>query len=125
MKHNKHTILLAHGSRDMRWTQPFEDIASRAKENNEAISLAYMELASPDLSEAVGNAKRAGASSITVLPLFFAAGKHLREDVPATLHKLSQHLDVNIQLLPPIGEYADFQTAMVNAIDTLLNEKSE
>lgn len=125
MKYTDHTILLAHGSRDIRWTEPFEVIASKAKKQCNAVSLAYMELAEPNLEQAIKQAKAAGANKIVILPLFFAAGKHLREDVPAMLDEISRGEDIAITLLPPIGEQADFQTAIVDTIGKLLIKHSE
>jgi sirohydrochlorin cobaltochelatase len=50
-------ILIAHGSRDPRWQQPFEQLLQRLKQAKPgaAIELAYMEFAEPTLLQ-VANA---------------------------------------------------------------------
>jgi len=115
-KEYDHIILLAHGSPDPLWKQPFESlyqqVAQTYGENN--VSLAYMELTSPsleDVVEALGNEVR----HIAVLPLFLAVGRHLRHDVPAQIATL-QTADLHIELLPPIGDDDLVKQAMQTVI---------
>lgn len=121
MMHFDHTILLAHGSRDKRWAAPFETIIASASQRHSEVSLAYMELSSPSLEQAVSRAHRKGAKRIAVLPLFFAAGKHLREDVPTMLTEISSGTGAEVTLLPPVGEQPEFLTAINGIIDKLLS----
>ena len=119
-----HTILLAHGSRDKRWVKPFKTIiTSASQQQHSAVSLAFMELASPGLEQAVTEACQTGARRIAVLPLFFAAGKHLRESVPVMLAEISATSGAELTLLPPIGEHPEFLAAVTRIIDNLLATK--
>jgi sirohydrochlorin cobaltochelatase len=122
MTHYDYTILLAHGSRDARWTEPFEAITSGTAEHQDRITLAFMELSSPSLARAISDATHAGAKNIAVLPLFFAAGKHLREDVPAMILEIAKTSAAKIDLLPAIGEHPAFQNAIRGIIENLLTE---
>lgn len=123
MKKFDHTILLAHGSRDKRWAKPFETIINEVSGQHSAVSLAFMELSSPTLEEAITTAYGRGAKDIAILPLFFAAGKHLREDVPGMIESISAPLEARIELLPPIGEHPEFLRTVTNIVGDLLTSR--
>lgn len=97
-------LLLAHGSSDQRWCQTFEALAAPTLASLPEARVAYMELAEPSLEAEVTSAVADGITEIRVVPLFLAAGRHLRKDVPAMLEDYRQRHGVNITLLPPIGE---------------------
>lgn len=97
-------LLLAHGSSDPRWCQTFETLAGPTLDMLPQARVAYMELAEPSLEAEVEKAAAEGITDIRVVPLFLAAGRHLRKDVPAMLEAYRQRLGVTIELLPPIGE---------------------
>lgn len=81
-------ILFAHGSRDAEWQAPFERMLERLRTHlpaNAPAALAYLEFCSPTLSEAALAVARAGASQVVVVPMFLAAGGHLRADVPEAI----------------------------------------
>ena len=97
-------LLLAHGSSDRRWCDTFEALARPTLESLPEARVAYMELAEPSLEAEVEQAVADGVTDIRVVPLFLAAGRHLRKDVPAMLAGYRERLGVDITLLPPIGE---------------------
>lgn len=97
-------LLLAHGSSDPRWCETFEHLAAPTLASLPQARVAYMELAEPSLEAEVERAASEGITHIRVVPLFLAAGRHLRKDVPAMLEEYRQRLGVDIALLPPIGE---------------------
>ena len=77
--HDNALILLAHGSRDPRWREPFEALeATLASRLKRPTRLAYMELCDPLLTDTIDALAADGAARIDILPLFFAAGRHLR-----------------------------------------------
>jgi sirohydrochlorin cobaltochelatase len=105
-------ILVAHGSRDVRWRAPFERLERElAVEAN--VRLAYLELSQPDFAAAVQAAVQAGARELRVLPLFMAGGAHIERDLPGLVEAARQaHPSVSIELLPPIGEDPRFVRAL-------------
>ena len=108
-------ILFAHGSRTAGWAEPFERIRARvaAKQPEAHVSLAYLELMSPDLATAIDGMADAGVGRISVVPLFLAPGGHVRGDLPRLVDAaLERHPALRIRLLPPIGE----SDALLNAI---------
>lgn len=114
----KKTILLAHGSRDPQWLMPFQQLLTQVRgQGGQNIELAFMELAEPSLSDKVVELVSVGVAEIDILPLFFAAGRHLRVDVPKQIAQLeAQYPSVSITLLPPVGEHPEFARMLVNLI---------
>ncbi len=109
----KHVILLGHGSRNPNWAatleQGLESIQPSLKEQGVHASLAQMELGSPSLKEAVDAAYKTGARDFTVLPLFFASGKHLEVDIPEQISAIETELnDCSIELKAALGELDNF-----------------
>ena len=100
-------ILLAHGARDPRWSEPFQRIAARVRAATPdlLVEMAYLEHIAPDLAEAARRLSNQGAQRIHVVPLFFGRGGHLREDVPRQLAAIAKTLpNVTLDLALPAGE---------------------
>lgn len=100
-------VLLAHGSRDPDWLETFEDLARRVESRLGAgrVRLAYLELASPGLEETIRRAADDGWHEVRVLPLFLAAGAHVKEDVPRLIGRLRAELPrIRIVSLPTVGD---------------------
>ena len=116
-------LLFAHGARDPRWAEPFEDVARRVREQRPgvAVSLAFLELMTPDIASAGALLAAAGCTSVAVVPLFLGAGGHVRKDIPALLDALrATHPGVTWTLTPAVGELAPVIAAMADtAVDLL------
>ena len=97
-------ILLAHGSSDKRWCETFEKLAEPTLKSVDNARVAYMELAEPSIDTIIMDGVAEGITEFTIVPLFLAAGRHLRKDVPAMIEELEKAHGVSIQLAPPIGE---------------------
>jgi sirohydrochlorin cobaltochelatase len=68
-----------------------------------------MEFAEPRLDEALGDALSDGACDIKILPLFLSAGGHVSKDIPRLVDSAKIRFpELDIELLPPIGEYRSF-----------------
>lgn len=100
-------VLFAHGARDPEWAQPFEAIRSRVERELPGIpvSVAFLELMSPNLEDAVEALIANGAQQIHVVPVFMARGGHVKHDVPLLLDAVrARHPNVTIALAPAVGE---------------------
>ncbi len=98
-------VLLAHGSKDPRWREPFESLFLKVRRDGERVKLAYMEFIGPTLFEVADECVREHVKHIQILPLFMAAGAHLATDVPEQVTMLRERYpQLHIETLPPIGE---------------------
>lgn len=115
-------LLFAHGARDPRWTQPFEEVMHqvRLQASDVEARLCFLELMSPSLLEAGRQLAEEGCERIDVLPMFLGTGGHVRNDLPKLLQELaSQHPKVEWRLARPIGETASVIEAMAMAATQL------
>ncbi|HWT38040.1 MAG TPA: CbiX/SirB N-terminal domain-containing protein [Paraburkholderia sp.] len=105
-------VLFAHGARDARWAEPFQRLSARLKDlrgvSAGPVSLAFLELMTPDLVTAVAQQVADGASVVTVVPVFFGQGGHIRRDLPLIVDQCrAAHPAVEIRCSTAVGEDAD------------------
>ena len=108
-------ILFAHGSRDPKWAEPFQAIQAliRAQAPGVPVELAFLELMQPGIQECLSALAMQGVKRVSVVPIFLAAGRHLREDLPALIaSSQSQFPDLEINVSAPIGDIPEFQVAI-------------
>lgn len=119
-------ILLAHGSPDPNWQAPFQRLADALTSRMQTpLRLAYMELCGPSLETTVAELAETGTTRAEILPLFFAAGRHLRKDVPGQVEALRQaYPGLDLTLLPPVGEHPAFVEALAAVIAEQAGEAS-
>ena len=107
MKHA--LILFAHGARDPRWAAPFERLRelSQAALPDTAVSLAFLELMSPRLPEAVATLVQNGCDKVSLVPVFLGQGGHVLRDLPLLVDELrGLYPDLEIAVAPAVGEDA-------------------
>ena len=123
---NKTLILFAHGARDPEWARPVQAVAQRLQTENPdlPVVIAFLEFMSPTLPEAIDAIVRQlgdMTQQIDILPFFIAQGGHLRQEVPVMLSEIREkHPQLQLRLLPPLGELPSVQDAIANAINRLL-----
>jgi len=103
----KALILFGHGARDARWREPFDRLAAlwREQYTETPVELAFLEMMQPSLEDAVASLAKAGASSITVVPVFFGQGGHLRNDFPVLLDECrAKFPQIALSATPAVGE---------------------
>jgi sirohydrochlorin cobaltochelatase len=108
-------VLFAHGSRDPKWAEPFKAIQSliRAQAPNVPVELAFLELMQPGIQECLTLLANQGVTRVSVVPVFLAAGRHLREDLPALIAPIqAQFPELEINVSAPIGDLPEFQVAI-------------
>lgn len=125
MNNDPRIILLAHGSSDQRWCQTFEKLATPTLESVAGSRIAYMELAEPSLETIISEGKQDGIDTFTIIPLFLAAGRHLRKDVPGMIKDLQATHDVTITLAPPIGENPQLGHAIRDVVNQELERQKQ
>jgi sirohydrochlorin cobaltochelatase len=103
----KAIILFGHGARDSRWREPFDRLAElwRQQHAGTPVALAFLEMMQPSLEEAVASLNSQGVKSITVVPVFFGQGGHLRNDFPVLLEACQkQYPQIALSTTPAVGE---------------------
>jgi len=103
----KAIILFGHGARDIRWREPFDRLATLWSAQHVGIPVepAFLEMMQPSLEEAVGALSKGGATAITVVPVFFGQGGHLRNDFPVLLEECrAKFPQIALSATPAVGE---------------------
>lgn len=104
----KGVLILGHGSRKASALDVIEITAKRVADalgEQVRVGVAYAELSEPDINQALEAMLRDGPlERLDIVPLFLAAGRHVREQIPEAVAALSkQHPDIDIQLTAHIG----------------------
>jgi len=110
-------ILFAHGARDPEWALPFNIIKQQlqAARPELQIELAFLELMTPTLEQAVARAQAQGAKRVVLVPLFMAQGGHLKRDLPQLAQRIrEQHPQLELQLLSAIGDVPEILQAITD-----------
>lgn len=105
-------VLFGHGARDVRWREPFERLANKLRAARGAsssepthVTLAFLELMEPDLPAAIGQLAANGCDVVTVVPVFFGQGGHIRRDLPLIIERCREaYPAVEIQCAVAVGE---------------------
>ena len=102
-------ILFAHGARDPRWAAPFERLReiAQAELPDTDVSLAFLELMSPRLPEAVAALVQDGCLNVSVVPVFLGQGGHVLRDLPLLVDELRRTFPLlTISVAAAVGEDA-------------------
>ena len=108
-------ILFAHGARDPAWATPMMAVRDLMLEQqpNALVSLAFLELMSPNLTDVIEQLVDQGIREIVIYPMFIAAGSHLKKDLPELVKALcGRYPDLNIELQKAAGEQVAIQQAI-------------
>ena len=103
----KAIILFGHGARDSRWREPFDRLADlwHQQHTGTPVELAFLEMMQPSLEDAVANFSTQGATQITIVPVFFGQGGHLRNDFPLLLEACREKFPaLTLSATPAVGE---------------------
>lgn len=103
----KALLLIAHGSRKASSNEEVEVLAQSLSSHNhdfDIISHGFLELTTPKVSDAIEALVAKGATDITLLPYFLAAGVHVSEDLPLLMaNAKKQHEGIQFKLLKHLG----------------------
>jgi len=83
----KHLLIVSHGSRRAGSNEEVNQIArlvaNKPENPFDQVSSAFLEIAKPSIPEGINECIAKGATHITILPYFLAAGRHVVEDIPS------------------------------------------
>ena len=112
-------ILFAHGARDPTWATALHQLVERLREQlpQAHVSVAFLELQAPTLEAALEDACRRNCTALDVVPVFWAAGGHVANDLPPLLDAFRQsHRGITIRLLPTLSELPGMLDFIANAV---------
>ncbi|QMU60590.1 MAG: cobalamin biosynthesis protein CbiX [Gammaproteobacteria bacterium] len=101
-------LLIAHGSRRQASNDEVRKLTKNLEQHIDGefsiIECAFLELAEPSIPDGVSACVQKGADSVTVLPYFLSAGRHVITDIPEELKKAQNiHPRVSIKTSPYLG----------------------
>ena len=103
----KALLLVAHGSRKQSSNAEVAELAQKIASKNHSFDLVnhgFLELTAPKAFDAIAELVQQGATEMTVLPYFLAAGHHVVSDFPEIMDKAQQDFPaVTFKLLPHLG----------------------
>jgi sirohydrochlorin ferrochelatase len=104
-------LLIAHGSRREASNQEVRELAARleqiASDRFDYVIPAFLELAEPDIPTGVDRCVEHGATTVTAVPYFLSAGRHVAEDIPSELERAKhQHQAVRVHQSDYLGKHA-------------------
>jgi len=112
-------LLIAHGSRRQASNDEVRELTAKLEhESDQAYSIvecAFLELAEPSIPDGVSACVGKGASSVTVLPYFLSAGRHVATDIPEELQKAQQqHPELEIKQAPYLGSAKEISNILLS-----------
>ena len=104
----KSIILVVHGSRLQTSNDEAKQLVGKLAEKMEAdypiFELAFLELTSPSIAEAIESCIQQGASEVCLLPYFLCAGHHVVRDIPNEVDQLQKkYPHVTFQMTAHVG----------------------
>jgi sirohydrochlorin ferrochelatase len=113
----KQLLIVAHGSRRESSNDEVkvlaEKVGAKLQLAVDEIKVAFLELASPSIEDALNESFNHGVEEVVILPYFLSGGVHVVKDIPEEIHQILDKWPAkNITVLPHIGA----SEAMVNLI---------
>ena len=101
-------LLIAHGSRRQASNDEVRDLTESLKQQTDGaysiVECAFLELAEPSIPDGVTACVEKGAETVTVLPYFLSAGRHVVTDIPEELQKArDKHPSIKVKTAPYLG----------------------
>lgn len=103
-------LIVSHGSRRQQSNDEVNDLAQNLglhlNDVFDVIHSAFLEIATPSIPEGIDKCVDLGADSITVLPYFLAAGRHVAEDIPSIVDEArKKYPEISINISCHIGAF--------------------
>jgi sirohydrochlorin cobaltochelatase len=112
-------ILFAHGARDARWSDTLSDLSRRVqlRAPEAFVGVAFLEFQPPTLDSVLSKAVERGCCNIDVVPVFWASGGHVANDLPSMLADFRrQHPKIELRLLPVLSELPGLLDFVADAV---------
>ena len=111
-------VLLSHGAKTQEWRENMEALQREVFKQNPAqkTRLAFLNLMTPSLSEALTELIAENETAITIAPIFIGTGGHIARDIAEIVASFqNDHPNITFNLLPPLGTHPIVLSAMAKA----------
>jgi sirohydrochlorin ferrochelatase len=118
-------VVFAHGSSVAAANDSVLRVTERlaAEGGYEMVEAAYLEMARPDLGEAVERLAAKGVTRIIVIPYFLTLGIHLRRDLPRIVAELAgRHQGVRIDVTEPLDGHPSLVGILLERAEAALGQ---
>ncbi len=89
------------------------DVARRG--GFDLVETAFLEIAQPDLAQAVDRLAARGARTVLVIPYFLTLGIHLKRDLPRIAAEIERiHPGMKIRIAPPLDGHPAMSQALLD-----------
>lgn len=116
----KSLLLIAHGSPRKQANDEIIKLARKIRARKPrpyVIQHAFLDCASPNISQGIDLLVQKGTKKITVLPFFLVSGKHTQIDIPKILkEKRKQHKGLTIHLKKPLGQLPEMIDLIIQTL---------
>ena len=90
------------------------------------VEAAHMELAPPDIADAVAACVKAGSTDITVMPYMLAPGRHSTDDIPRmALEAAERHEGVRVRVSEPLGADSRLPEIILTRVEAAREKQEE
>ena len=116
-------VLIDHGSRRAEANLQLEELARkiRARKPEAIVRTAHLEIAAPNLGDAIDACVEDGATAIVVHPYFLGPGRHTTDDIPRLVAEASvRHPGVEVQMSAPLGIHEKLVDVVLERVDECL-----
>lgn len=117
---SKGLLIIAHGSPRKEANDEFIDVVAHvaARLPVHLVQHAFLDCASPKISEGIDLLADKKVSEMTILPYFLVAGKHTAQDITLIVDKKRhEYPNIQITLTPPIGTSPSMIEIILKIVD--------
>lgn len=103
-------IMLFHGSRHQQAVPEATAFAARLSKAGKAVSIAFLQMATPLFKDVLADAVHSGQTWIQVFPLFTLTGAHVAQDIPEIVEQFRRDFPgLRIDLEPHLAADPSFE----------------
>ena len=115
-------LLVSHGSRRQQSNEEVNRVCEQLKDQMDGsfdvIHSVFLEIALPSIPEGIKQCVDEGSTSVTVLPYFLAAGRHVSEDIPSIVGDAQrEYPGVSFLITPHFGAFDGIPQLVTEALE--------
>jgi len=117
----KALLIVTHGSRDPHSNAEVaalcDQILLDSENSFDLVRPAFLQFAEQDFFKQMDGLTEDGATEVVVLPLFIAAGSHVKKDIPDLVTAAAmRYPDIEIQVMPHLARFSGLARFIINSL---------